>query len=165
MSYTMIFLPLYISCQELIISTSLKILFPFVHYTCQNYFERWKSSFIRFRVFIKYYVFFLKILEYSWLWPFTVFPWCQCVYTHQAGRAPALQQNWKSSEKSQNFKGKTQYLMNTLYFKGIKLYIFSFHQLTNNLFHIVRAYSCDIRMISHSEWYLVLSRFLSKGSI
>ena len=37
----------------------------------------------------------------------------QCVYTHQAGRKPALQQNWQSSEKSQNFKEKTQYLMNT----------------------------------------------------
>ena len=34
-----------------------------------------------------------------------------CVYTHQAGRKPALQQ---SSEKLQNFKEKTQYLMNTL---------------------------------------------------
>ena len=32
-----------------------------------------------------------------------------------AGRRPALQQNWKSSEKSQHFKEKTQYLMNTLY--------------------------------------------------
>ena len=37
-----------------------------------------------------------------------------CVYTHQAGRTPALQQNWQSSEKSQNFKGKTQYLLITL---------------------------------------------------
>ena len=42
-----------------------------------------------------------------------------CVYTHQAGRKPALQQNWQSSEKSQNFKEKTQYLMNTLYFDVI----------------------------------------------
>ena len=39
----------------------------------------------------------------------------QSVYTHQAGRKPALQQNRQSSEKSQNFKEKTQYLMNTLY--------------------------------------------------
>ena len=37
------------------------------------------------------------------------------MYTHQAGKTPALQQNWQSSEKSQNFKEKTQYLMNTLY--------------------------------------------------
>ena len=43
-------------------------------------------------------VFFQKILEYSGLWPISVFPRCQCVYTHQAGRTPALQQNWKSSE-------------------------------------------------------------------
>ena len=33
-----------------------------------------------------------------------------------AGRRPALQQNWQSSEKSQHFKEKAQYLMNTLYF-------------------------------------------------
>ena len=57
-------------------------------------------------------VFFWNILR---LWPFSVFPRCQCVSTHQAGRTPAMQQqNWQSSEKSQNV-GKTQYLMNTLY--------------------------------------------------
>ena len=67
-----------------------------------------------YRVFIKYCVF-PKILEYSGLWPFSVFPSCQWVYTHQAGRTPALQQNWQSSETFQNFKEKTQYLMNTLY--------------------------------------------------
>ena len=38
--------------------------------------------------------FFLKVLEYSGLWSFSAFPWCQFVYTHQAGRTPALQQNW-----------------------------------------------------------------------
>ena len=32
-----------------------------------------------------------------------------------AGRTPALQQNWQSSENSQHLKEKTQYLMNTLY--------------------------------------------------
>ena len=41
------------------------------------------------------------------------------------GRTLALQQNWQSSEKSQNFKEKTQYLMNTLY-KSFFLYAFSF---------------------------------------
>ena len=52
-------------------------------------------------------VFFSNIFKYSGLWPFSVFPRCQCVYTHQAGRTPALlQQNWQSSEKSQNFKEK-----------------------------------------------------------
>ena len=51
-------------------------------------------------------VFFPKILKYSGLWPTSVFPWCQCVYTYQAGRTPALQQNWQSQEKSQNFKKK-----------------------------------------------------------
>ena len=59
-------------------------------------------------------VFFQKMLEYSGLWPFSTFPLCQCVYTQQAGRKPALQQNWQSSEKSL-FKEKTPYLMKTLY--------------------------------------------------
>ena len=31
------------------------------------------------------------------------------------GQTPALQQNWQSSEKSQHFKKKAQYLINTLY--------------------------------------------------
>ena len=36
-------------------------------------------------------VIFPKILEYCGLWYFSVFPLCQCMYTHQAGRTPALQ--------------------------------------------------------------------------
>ena len=36
--------------------------------------------------------------------PFSVFPRCQCVYTPQAGRTPALQQNWQSSRKKHNIK-------------------------------------------------------------
>ena len=68
-------------------------------------------------------VFFPKILKYSGLWPFSVLPQCQCVYTHQAGRTQALQQNWQSSEKSQNFKEKTQYLMNNLYISYTHTYI------------------------------------------
>ena len=67
-----------------------------------------------YRIFIKYCVF-SKILKYSGLLHFSVFPRCHCVYTHKAGRTPALQQNWQSSEKSQNFKEKTHFLMNTLY--------------------------------------------------
>ena len=59
--------------------------------------------------------FFPIFKKYSGLWSFSVFPRCQCVYTHQAGRKPGLQQNWQSSEKSQNLMQKTQYLMNTLY--------------------------------------------------
>ena len=51
-------------------------------------------------------VFFSRILKYSGLLPFSVFPRCQCVYTHQAGRTAALQQNWQGSEKTQNFKEK-----------------------------------------------------------
>ena len=73
--------------------------------------------FVYYRVFIKYWWFFSNFQKYSGLWPFQVFPRCSCVYTHQAGRKPALQQNWQSSEKSQNFKEKTQYLMNPLQLK------------------------------------------------
>ena len=57
-------------------------------------------------MFIKYSVFW-NILKYPGLWPFSVFPLCQCVYTHQAGRTPALQQNWQRLEKSQNYKENT----------------------------------------------------------
>ena len=59
-------------------------------------------SFGNYRVFIKYCVF-SKILIYI---PVSVFSRCQYVYTRQAGRTPALQQNWQSSEKSHNFKEK-----------------------------------------------------------
>ena len=52
-------------------------------------------------------VFFSKILKYSELLPFSVLPRCQCVYTHQAGRTPALQQNWQKNHnilrKKHNF--------------------------------------------------------------
>ena len=67
-----------------------------------------------YRLFIKYCVF-SKDFRIFRTWSFSVFPWVQCVYTHQAGRTPTLQQNWQSSEKSQHFREKTQYLMNTLY--------------------------------------------------
>ena len=60
---------------------------------------------------IKYCVF-SKILKYSGLWPFSVFPRCPCVYTRQAGRTAALQQNWKSPEKITTFKGK-----NTIFYE------------------------------------------------
>ena len=69
--------------------------------------------------------FFPKILKYSGLLPFCVFPRCKCVYKCQAGRTPVLQQNWQSSEKSQDFKEKTLYLMNTLYVKQFKVSPFS----------------------------------------
>ena len=53
--------------------------------------------------------------DFKTIRPFSLFPRCQYVYTRQAGRTPALQQNWQSSEKSQHFEEKTQYLINTLY--------------------------------------------------
>ena len=65
-------------------------------------------------------VFFPKILEYSGLWPSSVFPYCQFVYTHQAGITPALQQNWQSSEKSQ---------------KNMENHVFGFF-MKNIVFHI-----------------------------
>ena len=58
-------------------------------------------------------VFFWKILKLSGLLPFSAFPRGQCVYTHQAGRTPALQPELAEFRKM-SFEGKTQYLMNTL---------------------------------------------------
>ena len=43
-----------------------------------------------YRVFIIYCVFFSKIRKYSGLWPFSVFPRRQCVYTHRAGTGCSL---------------------------------------------------------------------------
>ena len=71
-----------------------------------------KTRLLMYRVFIKYCVF-SKILEYSGLLPFSVFPRCQCVYTHQAGRTPALHSSktgrlQNCSEQSQKFTEKIQ---------------------------------------------------------
>ena len=82
----------------------LQVFFDIVQKTKHDPKTSWRRIF-RYRVFIKYCVF-PQILKYSRLWPFSVFSLCQCVYTHQAGRKPALQQNWQSSEKSQNFNEK-----------------------------------------------------------
>ena len=49
-------------------------------------------------------VFFEDFKIYSGLWPLSVSPRCQYVYT-MAGQTPALQQNYQSSEKS-HFKEK-----------------------------------------------------------
>ena len=57
------------------------------------------------------------ILKYFGLWPFSVFSRCQCVYTNKAGRKPALASELAEFRKIQNFKEKTQYLLNTLYVK------------------------------------------------
>ena len=57
---------------------------------------------ISYMVLIKYCVF-SKILLYI---PDSVFSRCQCVYTHQAGRTPAPQQNRQSWKNSKNFKEK-----------------------------------------------------------
>ena len=51
-----------------------------------------------YRMFIKYCFFFEDFKIYSELWPLSVSPRCQCVYT-MAGQTPALQQNWQSSVK------------------------------------------------------------------
>ena len=52
-------------------------------------------------------VFFSKILKYFGLC-FPLFSLADSVYTHthQEGSTPALQQNWQSLEKCQNFKEK-----------------------------------------------------------
>ena len=74
------------------------------------------SIMTRYSLLIKYCVFFedFKIFRTLAFLCFVSVSVC-VVYTQQAGRPQALQQNWQSSEKSQNFKEKTQYLMNTLY--------------------------------------------------
>ena len=36
-------------------------------------------------------VLFPKILKYSGLWPFSVFPWCQCAYANQVGTSAAVE--------------------------------------------------------------------------
>ena len=74
--------------------------------------------FCKYRMFIKYCVFFENFKIYSGLWPLLVFQ--RCVNGPLNGRTPALQQNWQSSENSQHFKEKTQYLMNTLYYPQLE---------------------------------------------
>ena len=85
-------------------------------------------EYVIYRVFIKYCVF-SKILKYSGLWPFPVFPRCQYVYTHQAGRKPALQADSGRVRKNHILRKKTQYLMNTLY---IGTYIFFVFDVSRN---------------------------------
>ena len=61
----------------------------------------------RYRVFIKYCGVIFKYFKIFRTLAFLCFPSVSvCVYTHQTGRIPALQQNWQSLEKSQNFKEK-----------------------------------------------------------
>ena len=107
-----------------------------------------------YRMFIKYCVF-SKILKYSGLLPFSVFPRCQCVYTHQAGRTPAPQQ---SSEKSQNLKEK-----NTIFNEhpvGDRLFIripnkpLSVPRHEMRLFHFLRKWreEADYSIFSSCSW-------------
>ena len=60
------------------------------------------SNYENYRLFIKYCVFFEDFNIFSGLC-FLCFP---LVYTHQAGRTPALQQNWQSSENLKNCEEK-----------------------------------------------------------
>ena len=89
-----------------------------------------------YRVFIKYCVFSkdFKIFQ-------TLASRCQCVYTHQAGRTQALQQNWQSSEKSQNLKEKTQYLTPCTYFRVVEGWSFPERKPP----HMEEAMPIDIR--------------------
>ena len=87
-------------CRTSLLIKSKKIFFNIHTYTyvcikktrkclAKIYFDK---IFRAYRVFIKY-CFFSKILIYI---PDSVFSRCQCVYTQQAGRTPALQQNRQS---------------------------------------------------------------------
>ena len=60
--------------------------------------------------------------------PGSVFPRCQCVYTHQAGRKQALQQNWQSSEKSQNFKEKHNFKWTPCKWPVIMIWFGNYHR-------------------------------------
>ena len=126
-----------------------------------------------YRVFNKYCGFFLKFLKFFGLLPFSVFPRCQCVYTHQAGRTPALQQNWQSSEKSQRFKEKTQYLMNTMYLmkkekvdrfcdkESQQWWIFSVHNIqgARNLRYMYIYIFCLLHSVTENDpWPIILIR-------
>ena len=64
-------------------------------------------------MFIKYCVF-QKILKYVPDSGLSRIPLGVSLYT-MAGQTPALQESLQSLEKSQHFKEKTQYLINTLY--------------------------------------------------
>ena len=88
-----------------------KILFTlrrFCNFICVTW---WQEQYIQCSLNI---VFFWKFLNIFRTLPFR---FSSVVYKDhtKAGRTPALQQNWQSSAKSQHFKEKTQYLMNTLY--------------------------------------------------
>ena len=88
-----------------------------------------------YRVFIKYCVFSEDFKIFRTL-AFPCLPSVSVrVYIHQAGRTPALQQNWQSSEKSQNLKEKIQYLMNTLFFTEMSFWsylVWSYESAFNN---------------------------------
>ena len=75
------------------------------------------SCYPTYRVFIKYCVL-SKILKYN---PdsLSVFPRCQCVYT-VAGETQALAAELAELRKIKHFQGKTQSLVNTLYFSITK---------------------------------------------
>ena len=66
-----------------------------------------------YRVFIKYCVFF-KILKNIPDSVSACVHWTSRLDRQMVGPTPALQQNWQSLEKSQLFKEKTQYLLNTM---------------------------------------------------
>ena len=96
----------------------------------------------RYRVFIKYCV-----LEYSGLCPFSVLPRSQCVYTHQACRTPARCSKLAEFRKSQIFKEKTQYLMNTLYLSVLwmirKLHEKNIRDLNQDIWEVMTYWKTD----------------------
>ena len=96
--------------------------------------------------------------KYSGLLPFSVFPRCQCVCTHQAGRTSALQQSWQSSEKSQNFKEKHNIQWTPCIYKMQSDYI-SFYQM-RCLYYIgtIAVKYRDFQAVREEQnWYSKLS--------
>ena len=84
-------------------------------------------------MFIKYCVF-SKIFKYIPDFVSACVHWTSRFGRQMARRTPALQQNWQSLEKSQLFKEKTQYLMNTLYIVSICYEIY----ITTNFICLLR---------------------------
>ena len=85
------------------------------------------QNFLELQGVIKYCVF-SNILKYSGLWPFSVFPRCQCVYT-MAVQTPALQENYyfniKQFQSQDHFKNRLRCAIS--------------HRFSNDLIHTLFA--------------------------
>ena len=78
-----------------------------------------------------------------------------------AGRTRVLQQDWQSSEKSQNFKEKTQYLMNTLYFiRKDTTHSKGFVRPSRHYWLLITKRGCDSQVVANYIDLLVKNEWL-----